>query len=946
MKLRYVHPLRLVPWLLCCVLALLLVAQPGYAKSAPELPVREIDVLYENGVERLSGGDSAGAIVQFKNVLQRDPNHLPARIALGKANMRNGDAAAAEKELRIALGLGASRNQVFPILGNALLAQRKYADILDTIKSAMPGRPGGYEIALLRGRAHFELGQLRDAGEQYEEARRLGPQRADPLTALALIALAQSGVDQALELVNRALDIAPKDSEAWFRKGEILVEKGDDNGARSAFDQALTLKPNALRARLARASLRLKHGEIKPALEDVEAVREANPSDISSNFLLWQIHQQSGETAAARSDLADLVGKLSLYTEQAINTEPLLLRIAALVRYANRDLTRAADALNYYIRLRPNDIAMRRLHGQVLLLLGEAKSAIDSLYPLYRQDPRNRETLLALGQAYLQIGHYAAAGDMFEQARKLDADDGALAARIALSNLGTGNIDEAMNGLKDAVGRKEAGVSAPLLLSVLQIKVGHPAEAVRIMETLVARETHNPKAYNVLGVAHSASGDIAKARGAFETAQKLAPDYFPPIYNLARIELAAGDVAAGRARLEAVVAKDPRADTALLALANIAVGQGDKEGAVRWLDKAVAAAPNAINAQAKLMELRLSLGQNAEALTVATRMVDHNPENALAVESLAQAELANRKNAQAVKHFRDAVRYAGFDGARLMRIAARQVNLEDFEEARRTLIKATNTAASDEAVAALIRLEIQTGEEGAARNRIADLRIDDASNALADILTGELAMKRNDHAAAMTAYDAAQKRLPSTAGLLGLVDTLLAADDLPRATRELESWATLHPDDQVARKRLALVYLPMRRLDEAQALHEKLLVAAPDDPVLLGNLARLYQIKRDTRARTFAERALAAAPESASTLDTLGWILVTENDTAKGLSLLRDALARQNNPLIRYHVAQALQELGRTAEAKAELDVIIQGGQPRDLVADVKRYYQTMSAPR
>ncbi len=930
------------PWLTAGAVALLLLSQPGYAKSAPEAATRVIDVLYENGIERMSSGDSAGAIVQFKNVLQQDPNHLPARIALGKANMRNGDAAAAEKELRIALALGASRDQVFPILGNALLAQRKYSEILDTIKNTMPSRAGGYEIALLRGRAHFELGQLDEAAEQYQQAAKADARRPDPLVGLALLELARGEIDKALALVGRALELAPKDIEALFRKGEMLVQKGDDQGARAVFDEALSVKPNAIRVRLARAALRLRHDEVQPALDDVEAVRKLNPDDISSSFLLWQIHERS-DGDAARSDLAELVGKLSLYTEQALNSEPLLLRIAALVRYANRDLTRAADALNNYIVLRPNDIAMRRLHGQVLLLLGDAKSAIDSLYPLYRQDPRDRETLLALGQAYLQIGHYGAAGDMFAQAGKLGPDDGALASRIALSKLGTGNIDEAMNGLKDAIERQGVGDSAPLLLSVLHIKAGHPKDAIGILEKLVTSEQRSPKAYNVLGVAYSAAGDVGRARGAFEMAHKLAPEYFPPINNLARIELATGDSIAARARLEAVVAKDPRADTALLALADIAANEGDKENAIRWLDKAVAATPNAINAQARLVELRLSLGQNADALTVATRMVDHNPENALAVESLAQAELANHKNAQAIKHFRDAVRYAGFDGVRLMRIAARQINLEDFEEARRTLIKAGNTASSDEAIAALIRLDTQTGEEAAAKKRIDALRHDEASNALADILSGELAMKRNDADAAQAAYEAAQKRLPSTVGLLGLVDALQARNDLPRAIRELEGWTKLHPDDQVALKRLALVYLPMRRLDEAQALHEKLLNVTPDDPVLLGNLARLYQIKNDKRARAYAERALAAAPESASTLDTLGWILVTEKDTAKGLSLLRDAISRQNNPLIRYHLAQALQELGRTGEAKAELEVIIQGGRPGELVDEVKRYREGLS---
>ncbi len=920
------------------------------AKSAPEAPPTAIGAdsadIYEDALRRLYTGDNAAAVIQFKNVLKGDPNNLPARIALGRAHLQSGDAIAAEKELRIALGLGAARDQVFPVLGNALIAQRKYAEVLDTIKPPMPGSPGSFEIQVLRGRANFELGQHEDAVSAFEAARKLKPSSAEPLVGLGLVSHAQSRLQEALARYDEALALVPTDTEAWYRKGEALRDLGRPTGAAEAFDRALRAAPKSLRVRLARGSLRLTQGDVQGALEDVMVVREQKPKDLPSLFLLWQIHERQQNATAAREDLLDLVGRLGQFSENAMASEPLLLRIAALVRYANRELARAEELLDRYTKLKPNDLGMRRLHGQVQLLLGEAKAAIATLHPLYRQDPKNFETLLALGQAYLQIGHYGEAGDMFEQARALAPDDPSLVSRVALSGIGTGDVEGAMSGLADAVEKGKGGGGAAMLLAVLEIKAKRPARAVEIMESYTRQAPRDPKAANLLGVARAAAADIDGARKAFESAEALARDYFPPIYNLARIELAQGDAAAAQARLEAVVAKDPRADTALMALADIALEKGDRESAVRWLDKAVAAAPQAVGAQEKLVDLRLALGQPKEALTVATRMVDNSPESAVAVESLARAEFANDKRAQAAKNFRDAARYAGFDGPRLMRIASHQVQLEEFDEARRTLIKATNTMVSDEALAALIRLEIQTGELDAADKRIAEMRRDDMSNAMADILSGELAMKRGAPDAAIKAYGAAQQRLPSTAGLLGLVDALTAKGDLARAIDTLEHWRKEHPEDRQALTRLALTYLPAQRLDEARVLHEQLLATAQDDPMLLLNLARLYQLKGDKRARATAEKALALAPESASALDTLGWILVTEKDTAAGLKLLRDALARQNNPLIRYHLAQALTELGRDAEARSELRVIIDGGQPAALVEDVKKYYEKLTAAR
>jgi putative PEP-CTERM system TPR-repeat lipoprotein len=926
----------------------LLVALPcaPYARTNPQPEPKPASVFYEDGLTRMNTGDAAGAIIQLKNALQQDPNHLPARIALGAANLRSGDAAAAEKELRIALGLGAARDQVYPVLGNALLAQRKFSDILDTIKSGDPASDGGFEIVLLRGRASYELGRLRSAGEAYEKARALGPKRSEPLVGLAQIAAAQSRLPEALGLTEQATALAPKDTEAWYRKGEVLRQLGRDDEALAALDQAAATNPKALRVRLARAALHLQYGRLPEARNDIDFVREASPDNIAAAFLDWQINDASGDHKAAKANLREVIGQLNLYTDEAVNSEPLLLRIAALTRYANRDLVRTSQYLARYVELQPNDLGMQRLNGQVLLLLGDAQAAIESLYPLYRQDPTNRDVMIALGQAYLQIGHYKEAEGMFLAAQALAPDDASLATRIALSRLGTGAVDDALTGLATGVESDKPGRDgAALLLAVLQIKARNYADATKTVAGVLERHPNDPRSLNLYGIALSASGDLNGAREIFGRAAA-APDFLPPIYNLAKLDLADDDVASATKRLETAVERNPQSDAALLALADIASQHGDTAQAIRWLSRAVNAAPDAVAAQARLVEMHLTLGQTSEAHAAATRLLDHNPENALAVETMANVDTALGKRPQAMKNYRDAARYASYDGAMLMRIARQQVELGDFAEARRTLVKATNTAVSDEAVTTLIRLEIATGEYEHATERISTMRRDPISEALADVLSGELALARNLVEQAIAAFTRAQERLPSTQGVLGLADSYTSAGDFDQGAKVLEAWAARYPNDRVAKQRLAFIYLPAGRLDEAKALHEELLKGDPDNPLLLANLARLYQLRDDPRARETAVRALELAPKSPMTLDTLGWILVTQKETLRGLELLREAIARENNPLIRFHLAQALSELGRVDEAKAELKQIISAGRPPDLVQEVQRYYDKLVAAR
>ena len=91
-------------------------------------------------------------------------------------------------------------------------------------------------------------------------------------------------------------------------------------------------------------------------------------------------------------------------------------------------------------------------------------------------------------------------------------------------------------------------------------------------------------------------------------------------------------------------------------------------------------------------------------------------------------------------------------------------------------------------------------------------------------------------------------------------------------------------------------------------------------PVALNNLAWLYFEAGDARARTTAERALEVQPDSASVMDTLGWIETRTGDRRRGMTLLATAAKRApSDPDIQYHLAFALAENGDVAAARQAL---------------------------
>lgn len=131
----------------------------------------------------------------------------------------------------------------------------------------------------------------------------------------------------------------------------------------------------------------------------------------------------------------------------------------------------------------------------------------------------------------------------------------------------------------------------------------------------------------------------------------------------------------------------------------------------------------------------------------------------------------------------------------------------------------------------------------------------------------------------------------------------------------------------MARRLLATAYAEHGRAPEAIGIYEALLEKNPADAALLNNLAGLYGRTDPAHALTLAERAARIAPRAPAVLDTYGWLLVRQGRTEEGLGMLRNAHLRAPDvPEIRYHMAVALEALGRFADARREVGAALSSG--------------------
>jgi tetratricopeptide (TPR) repeat protein len=210
-------------------------------------------------------------------------------------------------------------------------------------------------------------------------------------------------------------------------------------------------------------------------------------------------------------------------------------------------------------------------------------------------------------------------------------------------------------------------------------------------------------------------------------------------------------------------------------------------------------------------------------------------------------------------------------------------------------------------------------------------------------MEGDLAMAQKRYKDALAAYRRAGAKGMDSALVVALYSASRLAGEA-NSIKVLEDWVAVHPEDTRA---VAIVAEERRRsgnADGAITLYERGLEKAPHDPVLLNNLAVLYQDKGDPRAVELARHAYELMPKAASIMDTYGWILVGTGQFDEAQRLLRAALdAAPRSSEIRYHYAVALAKAGKADEARTELQQAVGGELPPAVRTDARKLLKQLS---
>ena len=173
---------------------------------------------------------------------------------------------------------------------------------------------------------------------------------------------------------------------------------------------------------------------------------------------------------------------------------------------------------------------------------------------------------------------------------------------------------------------------------------------------------------------------------------------------------------------------------------------------------------------------------------------------------------------------------------------------------------------------------------------------------------------------------------------LRIGETYRRKGDLAHAVTALQRSSVLRPGNEIAVGTLAVVFEAMGRKADAAATYREVLELNPNHGVAMNNLGYLLtETGGDLdEALQLAQRASELLPDLPQVSDTLGWIYLKKNQSARAIEIFSD-LVEKHPADITYHyrLGMAFAQTGDSFAASAELRAALKLNPPEELAAKI-----------
>jgi tetratricopeptide (TPR) repeat protein len=434
--------------------------------AAPWAQGSQARILLDLGRQAQLGGDTLGAIEQYRAAMAVNPDYGPALAGLAECFFRleeyeealphalrarrydQSNLALAVLEGRIRIGLGEMEKA--RALFNGVLAREK----------------NNLEAQFALAELDIASGQRRNAALKYLETLRIRPDSQQALLALAVLNDSEGDSGGAERYLELALRYHADDPGVRYAAARFALERGDPARAENHLRAALAVRPVFVDASLLLAQVLLVQERAPDAVAAMRELLAARRDLPLAWYLLGLAQERSGDLPQALASLAS-ASRLAAEDELA----RLALENLALARLEIKDESRRRLALPHLER-------GRRFEERNLL-----EKALAEYRRCLRLDPESRDGRLAYAGVYRLLGYPAKYRQELEVLRRLGFQDTAVTDGIEIVDSQLQDTVAADWGL-DQYALERRGYSLAAFCLPREVRELHPFAGRQLVEYL------------------------------------------------------------------------------------------------------------------------------------------------------------------------------------------------------------------------------------------------------------------------------------------------------------------------------------------------------------------------------------------------------------------------------------------------------------------------------
>lgn len=535
---------------------------------------------------------------------------------------------------------------------------------------------------------------------------------------------------------------------------------------------------------------------------------------------------------------------------------------------------------------------MERVSGRLAALGLTVLLATGPMAPAFAEDTAAEEADAHLLQAEiaLQRKEYKLASEEYREAAQESSD--VEIARQATQVAYTYGFDE------DALAAAERWVEldlesdeALLYLAQLQLRNGELRDSHRSFQKLLERGDSPPDERLVALIPFLSE---EKPEDGQWLMNELAEPYEKSAwahYAAGVMALQADDAETAQERAEKALELQPDWIQPSLLYARSLLLAGEREEAIDYTARLVGDDPDPDpEARLELAVMYLAADRDDDALSQVNQILLEQPARADALRLMAIINFRNENLDAAWSDFQDLLgsgQYTMDALFYLARIADQRQEFDDAAALYSQVISGSNVVPAQRRAATIL---LEQGKPDRALQHLQDFGETHPSHAI-DMMEarGQLLGMLDRHEEALTLYDQVIEYRPdSETPLLGKAELLLR----------------------------------MGRLDDAIDLYREGVDRWPDSPFTLNALGYTLADRTDQygEAERLIRKALELEPDSGAIIDSHGWLLYRQGKLDQALVELERAYEILKDPEVAAHIVEVLWKLGRTEEARAELE--------------------------